>query len=595
MSNALRFVGEAPCALPVPVGAWFDPAVRLCSRPRARRGAHHKYSIRPFLPTARCAPPTAHREEEVSETPGTGIGRVIVRNTLFSAGGRFIGAGIAFLVTPYIVYKLGTEGYGVWALMSVVTGYAGLLDLGVRSAFTKYVAEYNAKGDHEAVQGVVGTGILFYSGLGVLIFVLAFVFRDTLLGLLNVPAGLMSEARFALLCCVAAFCISNTFSAYGGVIDGLQRMDVSRSVSVGTSSLTSGAMVVVLALGKGLRGVASVALASSLLTGLALLVCALRVSPTRIGLGALTINRAIFRRLATFGLKLQGSALSSVGNIQLDKFLLAYFWNVRLVTFYELGLRAAMMLRSVPMLLVTAIVPAASDLHARGDKERLTLLYERGVKYVAAATYPFVLFPLVAAPYLVGAWLGPSGYRAAVFPLQFLALGYCFNVLTGVPNMIARGLGLLNYELAMGLAYPCVHLAIGLVLVPRFGLAGAVTGTTGAAIVVSLVGLVWVHSGIHISDKSFGRLWRETHAKPFAAAAVAGVIVYLLALVGRHWVAIPAARTQHIFWLGALSLAFAALYTAVLSNARFFHRDDVSSLPFLGRIPVCVARTRSMS
>ena len=523
------------------------------------------------------------------------MGRVIVRNTLFAAGGQFVSAGVSFLATPYIVYKLKTEGYGVWALMSVVTGYAGLLDLGVKAAFTKYVAEYKAKADEKALQGVVGTGLVFYTALGILVFALVYVLRDPLLRLLNVPVTLYEQASFALLCSVAAFCVSNVFSAFWGVIEGLQRMDVSRSVGIGTSVGTTGAMVVVLALGGALKEMAEVALVSAILGGFLVAVCAFRVSPVRIGLTSLKIDKEMFKRLAGFGLKLQGANLSSVGNLHLDKLLLAHFWNVRLVTFYELGLRATMMLRSLPLLLVTAIVPAASDLQARGEKDRLALLYERGMKYLAAATYPFILLPLVLSSYLVGAWMGLPEYSPVVRPLQFLALAHCFNVLTGLPNMIARGLGLLNYEMVTGFGFPCVHLGLALILVPRYGMAGALGGATAAVVGVSVLSLLWVHAGTKVSPKPFARLWWEAHAKPCAAALLATATVYLISLLGKRGVGAPSTRLDYIGWVMVLSCVFVVLYCSVLSQMRFLDRDDLRAFPFLRRIPLWGAKLQASS
>src|SRR5580658_915521 len=41
---------------------------------------------------------------------------------------------IGFVLTPYVIRKLGSEGYGIWTLLFSLISYYGLLDLGMRSA-----------------------------------------------------------------------------------------------------------------------------------------------------------------------------------------------------------------------------------------------------------------------------------------------------------------------------------------------------------------------------------------------------------------------------------------------------------------------------
>lgn len=64
---------------------------------------------------------------------------------------------VAFVLTPYIVHKLGAANYGVWSLMFSVIGYLGLIDIGIRGSVEPYINHCLALKDQLAVSEVVGT------------------------------------------------------------------------------------------------------------------------------------------------------------------------------------------------------------------------------------------------------------------------------------------------------------------------------------------------------------------------------------------------------------------------------------------------------
>src|SRR5437773_506367 len=45
---------------------------------------------------------------------------------------------MTFILTPFVIHRLGTEAYGTWALITSITGYLGLLVLGVPMASVRY-------------------------------------------------------------------------------------------------------------------------------------------------------------------------------------------------------------------------------------------------------------------------------------------------------------------------------------------------------------------------------------------------------------------------------------------------------------------------
>ena len=55
-----------------------------------------------------------------------------------------------FVMTPFMLHRLGADQFGLWVLVASVVAYGGLLDFGLSSAVVKYVARYRADRTYSA-------------------------------------------------------------------------------------------------------------------------------------------------------------------------------------------------------------------------------------------------------------------------------------------------------------------------------------------------------------------------------------------------------------------------------------------------------------
>jgi len=55
-----------------------------------------------------------------------------IRNVAANWGGFAFSILVTFFLSPFVVRHLGNGSYGVWTLIGSLTGYLGLLDMGVR-------------------------------------------------------------------------------------------------------------------------------------------------------------------------------------------------------------------------------------------------------------------------------------------------------------------------------------------------------------------------------------------------------------------------------------------------------------------------------
>ena len=85
--------------------------------------------------------------------------RIILRNLTANWVGHGANLVVMFFLSPYIVHTLGVTEYGIWQLLTVLTGYMGLLDLGVRASTGRYIILYLGQNQHEKVDETIRTGL----------------------------------------------------------------------------------------------------------------------------------------------------------------------------------------------------------------------------------------------------------------------------------------------------------------------------------------------------------------------------------------------------------------------------------------------------
>src|SRR5438552_7614367 len=75
---------------------------------------------------------------------------------------------MTFILTPFVIHRLGTEAYGTWALITSITGCVGVLVVGVPMASVRYFSEYVAADDRPRLDEAVARCTGLYIARGVL-------------------------------------------------------------------------------------------------------------------------------------------------------------------------------------------------------------------------------------------------------------------------------------------------------------------------------------------------------------------------------------------------------------------------------------------
>ncbi|MFQ5561896.1 MAG: polysaccharide biosynthesis C-terminal domain-containing protein, partial [Nitrospinota bacterium] len=130
-----------------------------------------------------------------------------------------------------------------------------------------------------------------------------------------------------------------------------------------------------------------------------------------------------------------------------------------------------------PLIMVSAVTPAVSEMKARGEQAEVKEFYTHGSLCLISAGLPFLLFSAVFADQLIHAWIGRQIPDAAL-AVRILSLGYFLNLSTGMACGTAIGMGRPDIEMRAGILTTIMNPLLSIVGLTFFGYKGALVATS---------------------------------------------------------------------------------------------------------------------
>jgi len=484
----------------------------------------------------------------------------LVTNTFFNVVGRSWSFLVTLLLTPYILSRLDVGDFGIWILLGVFTTSFNLLDLGLGSSFVKYISAYHAHEDYDHINHVVFSGLAFYGIFGVLLTLLGLALEQPLFRIFTIAGSSASDVYLLVLISCA---ITNIGAMFLSVFKGVQRMDKSNAIEIQMSIVSVIGTVLFLELGFGILGLAMNSLISGLIAVFVTWHGLQRMMP-KIRLGW-HFNGKLLREMFAYGAKIQVSNFGSLVCFQIDKLIISRALGVASVSFYEVGSRLTSFMRAVPLVMMSALIPATSELGARNDRERILRTYYLASKYVAMVAVAMVAYVVLEARSLVNLWIG-SGFERSVMLIQILAVGYGANVLCGPASQTGAGVGRPEFNMRSILLLVIVNPILSLWFVRDFGAAGAAAGTSLSLILAGVYLLVTFHRE-YLND-SVWTIFRDIQMRPI----LSGILAHL-SVVGFHQFLPRIMNLEDVRYLIPIKLAvdfaiFAPVYVVLLITLR---------------------------
>ena len=263
--------------------------------------------------------------------------KLIVRNTALNFFGLVVPLAVGFVTIPMVVRALGTERFGILALVWVVFGYFGLFDLGLGRTTTRYIADCLGRNETAKLPDYLWTTVALQTAIGLAAAGLLHLAAPLIVRhILNIPGGFEAETILTLRLVGWSLPVMFISSSFRGVLEAAQRFDLVNAVKVPVNVLFYLLPLVGVAMGFALPGIVVLLVLSR---AAALLVwggMALRVLPPLRAKPVL--RRELVRPLFSFSGWLGLSSILWAVTTSMDRLVIGSLITVEAVTYLQRAL-----------------------------------------------------------------------------------------------------------------------------------------------------------------------------------------------------------------------------------------------------------------
>jgi O-antigen/teichoic acid export membrane protein len=455
---------------------------------------------------------------------------ILVRNIFSNWAGVFANIAVAFLLSPFLVHSLGDHGYGLWVLVLSVTGYMGLLDTGLKVSIIKHVAEKNARQDAKGLNQILFTGLALYGSLSVLVVLLSLIAAAGFPNLFRLPPQDVPTGQVLMVIAALNIALSLPLGVFGGLLAGLQRFDLVNRAGIIVMIVRSAVIVTAVWLGYGLLTLGWIHVASQVLNGIMLVGMARHEFPAL----QLRHNRLEWASVrALYGY----SGFIILNNVAMfllfysGEVLIGMFIGTAAVTSYAIAKSLVGYLATVIGSMTQVFHPYASDLHERGNSSGVGRALLIGTRTSLLIALPIGVSFLIIGPAFIGIWMGPEYGRSAGVLLAALTIPQIVWLSQSTAGNVLLGIGGHRFLTFLNLVAGICAIAIGVLLVSRFGALGVALGAA-VPIVVSQAVILPVYTTRLL------KLRITEYATAAYLVPLAAVIPYsaMLFVISRRWV-----------------------------------------------------------
>lgn len=471
----------------------------------------------------------------------------VLRNVFCNWASYLVTAAVGFLLTPLVVHSLGNAGYGLWTLVLSLTGYFGLLDLGIRSSLGRFVARHIALKDETGVNRTASTALAMLGLGGVISLVVTLVIANFSLGAFKIGMELQDDAKAALLIAGLNVSFALPLGVFASILVGLERFDVLSGITLVGALTRASLVVMVLKSGHGLIALAAVAVFVSLAEYTAMAIAAkLLYRPLRIRFALL--DRATFVELFSFSIYRFIWMTGTQIIFYTGSLVIGAFIGAAAITTYAIASSLINYGRTVVSLLTDTFYPAATRMDARKDLNGLRELLFEGTKIALLVTIPLCLGFIFLGRQFIGLWMGKA-YTSSATVLTVLAIAQFSSMSQNVSTLILAGMAKHRILAYIILTEGVANLALSILLVRHMGLIGVAWGTVIPDVICTAV-IIPVYT-LRLLNVPIRQYWKRAFLAPLAASIPTAALAYTFSVI----VSDPG-------WLGfgAEALALCGLY-----------------------------------
>ena len=402
------------------------------------------------------------------------------KNILFNSGSNilvlFVKLAITFVMAPVLVRNLGNFDYGLWEILGGVLGYMGMLDLGVKSAISKYTATYNAEKNVEKLKQTYFSAFIMLGLIAV--FLSAFFVVWSLNFASSIGEGSANE-RYVLVGLILAVQFLFQFPGYvaEGTLEGLQKYHFKNAITLVNSIIGS---VILFNFITPENGIVLVALVNAVGLSLKFVVYFFLVyyvtkktlSPFRV-----YFSGGSCKELLVFGSKSLVQGITNRVETATDSIVIGFVLGPAAVPFYSIPANLVGYIRTIVWSATHVMMPVFSDLLAKKEYNKVNELYLNGSRIVIALVLVLAIGIIAFGSEFISIWMGPEYGKNSNLLILILVLFSAMPLLNPFANRLLMASNEHSIIVKWAPISALVNIALSIPLCYSMGIIGVAIGS----------------------------------------------------------------------------------------------------------------------
>jgi O-antigen/teichoic acid export membrane protein len=405
-----------------------------------------------------------------------GLGATISRNIVVSLVRVVVVALVALVLPAYLTHHLPVTTYAAWVLILQLGAYVSYLDLGIQTGVSKFVAEYDARGDNIGAGRYASAGLILMILAGILGLLLTFALAWQVPRLFSaMPANLYHDVRISVMLVGSSLSFGLVCAVYSAVFLGLQRYPIPMTISIVNRASFAAIVLAVVTLHGNLAAMGIATALVNVGSGLLQVVAwSKKASQIRVSVRAMD-----FRVLKAMAGYCSAVSLWIVGMLcvtGLDVTIVGHYDYVQ-TAYYSIATLPTSFMLLIISSMVNPLMPASSAMSTQRSGLELGDFLARITRY---STLILLLtgLPLIVCGFLIlRLWIGPVYAFHTLMYLRILVFANVIRNLCAPYATMICATGRQGAATASVVSEALVNLGSSVYLASRFGAIGVALGT----------------------------------------------------------------------------------------------------------------------
>ena len=403
-----------------------------------------------------------------------------------------------YVLTPFIIGRLGPEGYGTWTLIGSMTGYITLLALGVPMACVRYLAQHVAEGDQRAINRTIGSCAGLYLAFGT-IAACAGLALLPMLGKYDLPDAVAGEAPIAFVMVVIYVSAGFIGLLPEGILFAHHDFVRRNAVRLAGIALRLGLTMALLMVSPSLLMLATAQLLC-LLFDFSVTWWLIRRRYAGIRISLRDFDPGTVKRVLSFSVYVLLLHAGARLAFDTDALVIGAILGVGAVPYFAIANSLVVYLMDFVLAIAAVVAPMATRLNTENKLDELREMFLTWSKIALSITLAATVFLSILGPRFIGWWIDPSfeGPAGEVLPILMLPC-LLFLPVRGVALPVMMGLGKPKLPTIAFVAAGLMNVVLSIALARPYGLAGVAFGTAVPNTLFAIVVLVLTCRELRIS------------------------------------------------------------------------------------------------